>query len=93
MVVRDLWVGADVRWQGPETVRKGVQLRPGDRAVVVDAGRHHITSFSSLHSPARTRRPRPGRGVTIELVTFTAEALIDVLASATTTPEDVFIAV
>jgi hypothetical protein len=68
MVVRDLWVGADVRWQGPETQRKGVRIRPGDRAVVVDAGRHHITSFSSLYHPAGTRRPRPGRGVTIELV-------------------------
>lgn len=68
MVVRDLWVGADVRWQGPETQRKGVWLRPGDRAVVVDAGRHHIASFSSLYHRAGTRRPRPGRGVTIEMV-------------------------
>lgn len=67
MVVRDLWGGADVRWRGPETVRKGVRLRPGDRAVVVDAGRHHMTSFGSLYAPKGTRPPRPGRGVTIRL--------------------------
>lgn len=67
MVVRDLWLGADVRWSGPETVRGGVRLRPGDRAVVVDAGRHHVTSFSSLYVPVGTRPPRPGRGVTIRL--------------------------
>ena len=67
MVVRDLWAGADVRWSGPETVRKGVRLRPGDRAVVVDAGRHHVTSFSSLYHVAGQRPPRPGRGVKIRL--------------------------
>ena len=67
MVVRDLWVGADVRWQGPETVRKGVRLRPGERAVVVDAGRHHVSSFSSMYVIAGQRPPRPGRGVMIRL--------------------------
>lgn len=67
MVVRDLWAGADVRWAGPETTRKGVRLRPGERAVVTDAGRHHVTSFGSLYSPARTRPLRPGRGVGIRL--------------------------
>lgn len=67
MVVRDLWVGADVRWSGPEAVRSGVPLHPGDRAVVVDAGRHHVTWFSSLYVPVGTRPPRPGRGVTIRL--------------------------
>ncbi len=67
MVVRDLWAGADVCWTGPETVRKGVRLRPGDRAVVADAGRHHATSFGSLYHVAGTRPPRPGRGVTIRL--------------------------
>ena len=67
VVARDLWVGADVRWNGPETVRRGVRLRPGDRAVVVDAGRHHLTSFGSVYSPPGRRPPRPGRGVTIRL--------------------------
>jgi hypothetical protein len=68
MVVRDLWRGADVRWIGPETVRKGVRLRPGDRAVVVDAGRYQMTSFGSLYASAGARPPRPGRGVAIRLV-------------------------
>jgi hypothetical protein len=67
MVVQDLWAGADVCWQGPETTRKGVRLRPGDRAVVTDAGRHHITSFGSLYYRAGTRPPRPRRGVRIRL--------------------------
>lgn len=64
---RDLWNGADVRWVGPESTRAGVSLQPGDRAVVVDAGRHHVTSFGSLSAPFGTRPPRPGRGVTIRL--------------------------
>lgn len=68
MVVRDLWRGADVRWIGPETVRKGVRLRPGDRAVVVDAGRYQLTSFGGLYAATGTRPPRPGRGVAIRLV-------------------------
>lgn len=67
MVAQDLWAGADVRWQGPETRREGVRLRPGDRAVVTDAGRHHITSFGSMFHRAGTRPPRPGRGVRIRL--------------------------
>lgn len=68
MVVRDLWGGADVRWIGPETVRKGVRLRPGDRAVVVDAGRYQMTSFGSLYASTGKRPPRPGRGVSIRLI-------------------------
>ncbi len=68
MVVRDLWHGADVRWIGPETVRKGVRLRPGDRAVVLDAGRYQMSSFSSLSAASGRRPPRPGRGVAIRLV-------------------------
>jgi hypothetical protein len=67
LVVRDLWAGADVQWAGPETTRKGVRLRPGERAVVTDAGRHHVTSFGSLYSPAWARPPRLGRVVRIRL--------------------------
>jgi hypothetical protein len=51
VVVRDLWNGADVRWVGPETVREGVRLRPGDRAVVLEAGRHHLTSVGLFRAP------------------------------------------
>lgn len=65
--VRDLWAGADVRWKGPETTRKQVRLHPGDRAVVINAGRHQVASFSSLYSTAGTRRPGPRRGVVIQL--------------------------
>lgn len=68
MVVQGLWRGADVRWIGPETVRKGVRLRSGDRAVVVDAGRYQMTSFGSLYASTGTRPPRPGRRVSIRLV-------------------------
>jgi hypothetical protein len=67
LVVRDLWAGADVRWAGPEATRKGIRLRPGERAVVTEAGRHHVTSFGSLYYPAWARPPRPGRGVRIRL--------------------------
>lgn len=67
LVERDLWNGADVRWVGPETSLAGVELRPGDRAVVVDAGRQHVTSFSSL-TASGTRRSRPRRGVTVRLL-------------------------
>ncbi len=65
MVTRDVWPGADVRWTGPETERHGVRLRPGDHGVVVDAGRHQITSFSTLYKPEAAWAPRPGRGVTV----------------------------
>jgi hypothetical protein len=77
MVVRDLWAGADVRWRGPETVREGVRLRPGDRAVVVDAGRHYVRSFGTPYAPTRTRTrtPLPGRGVTIRLADGAAVAV------------------
>lgn len=67
MVVRDLWAGADVRWIGPETVRAGAPIHPGDRAVVVDAGRHRVRSFGSLYAPAGTRPTLPIRGVTIRM--------------------------
>jgi hypothetical protein len=68
MVIQDLWPGADVRWAGPATTRKGVPLlRPGDRAVVVDPGRHHVTSFGTMYFRAEERPPRPRRGVTIRL--------------------------
>lgn len=67
LVERDLWNGADVRWVGPETWRAGVELRPGDRGVVVDAGRHHVTSFGSLYAVSGARRSRPQRGVTVRL--------------------------
>ena len=67
MVTRDLWPGADVRWIGPDTDRHGVQLRPGDLGVVVDAGRHQVTSFSAMYDVEVARRPRPGRGVTVRL--------------------------
>lgn len=67
MVVRDLWDGADVRWCGPETVRKGVRLHPGDLAVVLDAGRHQVTSFGALSALDARRPPGPARDVTIRL--------------------------
>jgi hypothetical protein len=63
----DLWDGADVRWSGPETVRGGVHLRPGDRAVVVDARSHRMRSFDVLARPVRVLPPRAGGGVTIRL--------------------------
>ncbi|MTV26240.1 hypothetical protein FTX61_12585 [Nitriliruptoraceae bacterium ZYF776] len=55
--VGDLWDGADVRWVPEATTRGGVRLRPGDRAVVVDAGRHHVRSFATP-GRGRWRRPR-----------------------------------
>jgi hypothetical protein len=67
-VERDLWNGADVRWVGAATELDGVRLRPSDRAVVVHAGRHHVTSFGSLQGSARTPIARRARGVTIRLV-------------------------
>lgn len=69
MVTADLRPGADVRWIGPDTERHGVRLRPGDRGVVVDAGRHQVTSFSAMHDVARPLRP--GRGVTVRLAAGT----------------------
>lgn len=64
---RDLWRGADVRWIGPETERQGVRLRPGDHGVVLDAGRHQVTSFLGLYHREGARLRRPGRGVTVRL--------------------------
>ena len=67
MVTRDLWPGADVRWIGPETERHGVRLRAGDHGIVVDAGQHQVTSFSTMYNSEAARAPRPGRGVTVRL--------------------------
>lgn len=67
MVTRDLWRGADVRWIGPEKERQGVRLRPGDHGVVVDAGRHQVTSFCATQYVEGARSPRPGRGVKVRL--------------------------
>lgn len=61
----ELWDGADVRWTGPPRRRRdGVCMQPGDHAVVVDAGRHHIGSFTTLWFDS-TRPPHAGRGVVI----------------------------
>lgn len=42
-------------------------MGPGDRAVVVDPGHHHVTSFGTLQIPAGVRLARPRRGVVIRL--------------------------
>lgn len=65
MVVRDLWTGADVRWVGPDMSNADVRLRHGDRAVVADAGPHHVASFTAAFQRVGARPPRPRRGVTI----------------------------
>lgn len=52
-----LWPGAEVRWNGPARRRGGVRLRPGGRAIVVDPGRHGVTSFSFTTYAVR-HRPR-----------------------------------
>jgi hypothetical protein len=65
MAVRDLWTGAEVRWVGPEISRDGVLLRPGDRAIVTDAGRHHVTNFSPFGSGRASRPWRRLGGVVI----------------------------
>ncbi|MDP8930794.1 MAG: hypothetical protein M3O70_20055 [Actinomycetota bacterium] len=57
------WNGADVRWVGPDHDRDGLHLGQGDRAIVVDAGRHHVSSFGAL----TRRRVRPSRGMVIRL--------------------------
>lgn len=67
MVVRDLWVGADVRWRGSEIVREGVRLQPGDRAVVLDAGHYQATSIGALSAMITRRPPCPARDVTIRV--------------------------
>lgn len=66
-MAQELWNGADVRWTGRARTRRGVRLQPGDRAVVVDAGRHHVGSFASFsRGPSRT-----SRGVLLRLVDTT----------------------
>lgn len=62
----ELWDGADVRWAGPPRRHGRVLLEPGDRAVVVEAGRHHIGSFVSFGS-SRVGSSRAGRGVVIRV--------------------------
>jgi hypothetical protein len=60
VAVQDLWNGADVRWVGPETMRGGVRLRPSVRAVVLEAGRHHLTSVGLLRAPVEGGPARAG---------------------------------
>lgn len=61
----ELWSGADVVWAGPADDALGV--RPGDRAVVVDAGRYQLRAFSSFSVLwFGNEPPRPPRGVLIE---------------------------
>jgi hypothetical protein len=67
-VERDLWDGAKVRWVGAAAEVDGVRLEPGDRAVVVDAGRHHVTSLRLLTRSARPAATREAHGVMIWLV-------------------------
>lgn len=57
------WTGADVVWSGPAFTEGEHRVARGDRAVVVDAGRHHVSSFGML---ARGRR-RARRGVVIRV--------------------------
>jgi hypothetical protein len=68
VVERDLWVGAEVRWCGPGATRAGVPLRPGDRLEVVDAGRHHLSSYATLTWPAPVTRLPPRPGVVVRTV-------------------------
>jgi hypothetical protein len=75
MVRRDLWTGAEVRWVGPGSTRKGVRLRFGDRAVVVNAGAHHVTSFGGLRREG-VPPPEPPGGVTIRLEGDGAEVTV-----------------
>lgn len=55
-VVKELWTGADVVWTGPEYTDGEHRVCCGDRAVVVDAGRHHVSSFSVLGRGRRRAR-------------------------------------
>lgn len=59
-----LWTGADVVWTGPESTDGEHCLSRGDRAVVVDAGRHHVSSFGTLGDG---RRPLPRNNVVIRV--------------------------
>jgi hypothetical protein len=59
----ELWTGADVVWTGPDVIKGASRVSPGDRAVVVDAGRHHVTSFSGLGRAGRRAR----KGVVIRV--------------------------
>lgn len=62
-----LWVGANVRYVGPDVVRGTPRPRTGTPAVVVDPGRYRVTSFGTLvdagHAPVRRGRG----GVVIKL--------------------------
>lgn len=67
----ELWTGADVVWTGPDITEGSHRLSPGDRAVVVDAGRRHVSSFSALGRGGRRARTgvviRVGDEVDIEV--------------------------
>lgn len=68
MTAQDLWPGADVRVLRDVGRLRRRGLEPGDRAVVVDPGRHHITSVSTVYRVVGQRRPRRrARGVMIRL--------------------------
>lgn len=60
-----LWSGAVVRWVGPDIERQGVRVREGDRAVVVDTGRHRIGSMGMASGGLAA----PREGVLIRLET------------------------
>lgn len=62
-VVAELWTGADVVWTGPDLTEGEHRMSRGDRAVVVDAGRHHVRSFSVLGRGLRRAR----KGVVIRI--------------------------
>ena len=59
----ELWTGADVVGTGPDITEGEHRLSRGDRAVVVDAGQHHVSSFSALGRGGRRAR----KGVVIRV--------------------------
>jgi hypothetical protein len=61
-----LWAGAEVEWVGPQRTIGGLFLEPGDRAVVIDPGRHHTRAFAVLSAPPAGRFRWRG-GVSIRL--------------------------
>lgn len=67
MPTRDLWPGANVRLVVGTRGGRAGRFEEGTRAVVVDPGRHHITSFSAAYHVAGERPRRPARGVVIRL--------------------------
>lgn len=65
------WSGADVRWVGRERIVAGHRLRAGDRATVVDPGRHRVRSFAMLGSGKTS-----SHGVVIRLSSSAAEVRV-----------------